>query len=323
MCCASLVTAVTPRRLRNADAAAHAGRHRPAGARRSSPRPRPRTRPGSPADQRIRRWVSPCRTASRASTSALRSALPVEDGAAEGTPDTAVATGLLTLDPHRLASPTNRVGARVTAELTAGARPTSTSAVWAPTAAGPSGSPPTTASPCCPSPSSTSRPASSSPATRARWPRASRCTRWPPFRSAQGARAEGNPLRFRIFATREGLVGGTTANGHVITPARPLRRAAVPPALSPNGNERLLRPHLRPQRPLRVRAGVGRRPVEHQGRLLERRTASSGATSSKAPRRPRSPSRAATTAARTGSAARWPTRRASTSPTAPSGTTSA
>jgi hypothetical protein len=48
--------------------------------------------------------------------------------------------------------------------------------------------------------------------------------------------AEGNPLRYRLFATREGLPGGTTANGHVIAPhdhfvALPSRRA-----LSPNGS---------------------------------------------------------------------------------------
>ena len=54
--------------------------------------------------------------------------------------------------------------------------------------------------------------------------------------TVEGARAEGNPLRYKIFATREGLVGGTTANGHVIAPhdrfvALPSRRA-----LSPNGS---------------------------------------------------------------------------------------
>jgi hypothetical protein len=41
------------------------------------------------------------------------------------------------------------------------------------------------------------------------------------------------PLSFRVFATREGAVGGTTANGHVITPrdhfvALPSRRALSP-----------------------------------------------------------------------------------------------
>ncbi|QKW09890.1 hypothetical protein HUT18_29250 [Streptomyces sp. NA04227] len=51
-------------------------------------------------------------------------------------------------------------------------------------------------------------------------------------RGAVGA----NALSYRVFATREGLVGGTTANGHVIQPndhfvALPSRRA-----LSPNGS---------------------------------------------------------------------------------------
>ncbi len=49
------------------------------------------------------------------------------------------------------------------------------------------------------------------------------------------ARAEAAPLRYSVFATREGLVGGTTANGHKIVNrdrfvALPSRRA-----LSPNG----------------------------------------------------------------------------------------
>jgi hypothetical protein len=83
---------------------------------------------------------------------------PREDNAAEGTPDTAVPTGLLTLDPHRLASPTNRVAATVAAR--AAPRPPSTSAACAPPAPGPSGSPPTAAPPCCPSRPATSRPGS-------------------------------------------------------------------------------------------------------------------------------------------------------------------
>jgi hypothetical protein len=52
-------------------------------------------------------------------------------------------------------------------------------------------------------------------------------------KTAPGLRASGTigpPLRYRIFATREGLVGGTTANGHVVTDndqfvALPSRRA--------------------------------------------------------------------------------------------------
>ena len=80
----------------------------------------------------------------------------------------------------------------------------------------------------------------------------------------EGARAEGDPLSYRIFATREGLVGGTTANGHVITPHDRFVALPVPPGAVAQRQQRLLRAHLRPQRPLRVRAGVGRRPLEHQ-----------------------------------------------------------
>ena len=99
---------------------------------------------------------------------------PREDGAAEGTPDTAVATGLLTLDPHRLDSPTNRIAARVTARLTEGAtadvdvrglRASGNWSEWIPAADVDGAAPP-----CSPSPSSTSRPASCSPATPARRP---------------------------------------------------------------------------------------------------------------------------------------------------------
>jgi hypothetical protein len=51
----------------------------------------------------------------------------------------------------------------------------------------------------------------------------------------EGTEALGAPLSYSVFATREGLPGGTTANGHVIAPhdhfvALPSRRA-----LSPNG----------------------------------------------------------------------------------------
>jgi hypothetical protein len=52
----------------------------------------------------------------------------------------------------------------------------------------------------------------------------------PPFGRAQAAQA---PASYRVFATREGLVGGTTANGHVIADrdlfvALPSRRALSP-----------------------------------------------------------------------------------------------
>ena len=244
---------------------------------------------------------------------------PREDVAAEGTPDTAVATGLLTLDPHRLASPTNRSspasppgspqGATADVDVR-GLRANGNWSEWIPADDGVA---------VLPEPVSTCRPASSSPATR---PGGHGLT-LTALASVQleGARAEGNPLRYQIFATREGLVGGTTANGHVITPhdrfvALPSRRA-----LSPNGSS---------DYSVRICAPNGRcafAPVWTSARGTSRtttgtRTASSGATSRRAPRRPRSPSGRATTAARTGSTARSPTRRASTSPTAPSGTTS-
>ncbi|MGI5125900.1 hypothetical protein ACQEVB_03695 [Pseudonocardia sp. CA-107938] len=57
----------------------------------------------------------------------------------------------------------------------------------------------------------------------------------PAAQSVEGA-ADGPPRSYRVFATREGLVGGTTSNGHVITDrdvfvALPSRRA-----LSTNGS---------------------------------------------------------------------------------------
>ncbi|GAA3105760.1 hypothetical protein JOF29_005335 [Kribbella aluminosa] len=76
------------------------------------------------------------------------------------------------------------------------------------------------------------------------------------------------PLKLHVFATREGLVGGTTANGHVIASrdhfvALPSRRG-----LSGNGSGTYSVKGLH-RDALRVRAGVGRRAVEHHGRLLE------------------------------------------------------
>ena len=159
---------------------------------------------------------------------------PREDGAAEGTPDTAVPTGLLTLDPHRLASPTNRVGARVTARLSEGAtagvdvrglRAGGSWSEWIPADDGVAVLPEPVIDIQArlvltgdPGPVATG-------ITLAALASA----------AAEGARAEGAPLRYQLYATREGLVGGTTANGHVIAPhdrfvALPSRRA-----LSSNG----------------------------------------------------------------------------------------
>jgi hypothetical protein len=164
---------------------------------------------------------------------------PREDNAAEGTPDTAVPTGLLTLDPHRLASPTNRVGARVAARLTEGAtagvdvrglRAGGNWSEWIP-AVDVNG----VGVAVLPEPVSDIQ--ARLVLTGDPGPVATGITLAAlASAAAEGARAEGDPLRYQIFATREGLVGGTTANGHVIAPhdrfvALPSRRA-----LSPNGS---------------------------------------------------------------------------------------
>ena len=203
---------------------------------------------------------------------------PREDGAAEGTPDTAVAHRPAHPRPHRLDSPTNRIAARVAARLTEGAtadvdvrglRAGGNWSEWIPAEDGTAVLPEPVLDVQArlvltgdPGPEATGLTLTALATVQ-----------------VEGARAEGNPLSYKIFATREGLVGGTTANGHVITPARPLRRAALPPGAVAARQQRLLREGLRPHRPLRVRAGLGRRPVEHPRRLLERpRRARSGAT---------------------------------------------
>jgi len=160
---------------------------------------------------------------------------PREDAAAEGTPDTAVATGLLTLDPHRLPAPSNRIAARVAARLTEGAtatvdvrglRASGNWSEWIPADDGTAVLPEPVIDVQArlvltgdPGPEATGLTLTALASVQ-----------------VEGARAEGDPLSYKIFATREGLVGGTTANGHVITPhdrfvALPSRRA-----LSPNGS---------------------------------------------------------------------------------------
>lgn len=159
---------------------------------------------------------------------------PREDGAAEGTPDTAVATGLLTLAPDRLTSPTNRIGARVTARVTEGAtagvdvrglQASGNWSEWVPADEGVAVLPQPVLDVQArlvltgdPGPEATGLTLTALASVQ-----------------AEGARADADPLSYKIFATREGLVGGTTANGHVIAPhdrfvALPSRRA-----LSPNG----------------------------------------------------------------------------------------
>ena len=114
-----------------------------------------------------------------------------------------------------------------------------------------------------------------------------------------------DPKRYRVFATREGLVGGTTANGHVITErdlfvALPSRRALSPRNTSDYS--------------VKVCAPTGRCatvPVWDVGPWNTATTtgtppasARNGATCPQGCRRPRPRSRRGTTAARTGSAAR-------------------
>ena len=135
--------------------------------------------------------------------------------------------------------------------------------------------------------------------------------------------AKRDPRRYRVFATREGLVGGDDGERARHQQAGHVRRAALAPGPVAAQQQRLHGEGVRPHRPLRVRAGVGRRPVEHPRRLLERREASSsGATCRAGCRRRRPRRRTATTAARTSSGGRCSTRRASTSPTGCSGTRS-
>lgn len=126
----------------------------------------------------------------------------------------------------------------------------------------------------------------------------------------------------RVYATREGLVGHTTANGHVIQAndhfvALPSRRA-----LSPNGSGQY---SVQVCGPARCETA----PVwdvgpwnTHDDHWNPRRCASSGRTSRRGCPRRKPRTRTATTADATSSAGRSPTRPASTSPTAPS-TTSA
>ncbi|GAA5122672.1 hypothetical protein [Pseudonocardia adelaidensis] len=164
--------------------------------------------------------------------------------AAEGAPadGTARPTGLLTFPAHRLATATDHVAVAVDGEVPAGAtatvdvrgrRATGGWTEWVPAASGPGGRAVTlpaasaevqarlvlagdpAAGPVVRGVSLTARPA-------------------PPGRTESDERALA--LSYRVFATREGLVGGKTANGHVIGDhdhfvALPSRRA-----LSPRGS---------------------------------------------------------------------------------------
>jgi hypothetical protein len=157
-----------------------------------------------------------------------------EDAPADAT---ALPTGLLTFPARRLATPTDRVAVAVTGEVPAGAtatvdvrgrRSTGGWTEWIPAAPDPGG-------PAVTLPTATAQ-------VQARLVLAGDPAAGPTVREVTltAHPAEGGveeeyavTLSYRVFATREGLVGGTTANGHVIRPrdhfvALPSRRALAP-----------------------------------------------------------------------------------------------
>ena len=250
---------------------------------------------------------------------------PREDGAAEGTPGHGRRRPACSPSTRTgSTSPTNRVAATVAARLTEGAtaavdvrglRANGNWSEWIPADDGAAVLPePVRRRPGPPRAHRRPRPGGH---------RARRCTALASVQRRRRRAPRATRCSYQVFATREGLVGGTTANGHVIAPhdrfvALPVPPGAVAATAAATTPSRICAPNGRCA--FAPVWDVG--PWNTKRRLLERRAASSGATSRRARRRPRPRSATATTAARTGSAARWPTRRASTSPTAPSGTTS-
>lgn len=161
---------------------------------------------------------------------------PEEGGGAEGGPS--VPTGLLTLAVHDLATATDRIGATVLADLPIGT--TATVDVrglranggwteWIPAAASPTGI-------VAVLPELVSGVQSRlvlAGATAVPTVRSVTLSALPAGRAEGKATKEDVPATFQVFATREGLVGGTTANGHIIKDrdlfvALPSRRALAP-----------------------------------------------------------------------------------------------
>jgi hypothetical protein len=159
-----------------------------------------------------------------------------EDGAAA---DGAQPTGLLTFPAHRLDRATDRVAATVTGEIPPGAtatvdvrgrRGTGGWTEWIPAVPGPAG--PVVTLPVAATEVQgrlvlAGDPAAG-PVVRAVTLTAHRA---PAARTETDQAAEARS--YRVFATREGLVGGTTANGHIVAPrdhfvALPSRRALAP-----------------------------------------------------------------------------------------------
>jgi hypothetical protein len=160
---------------------------------------------------------------------------------AEGAPADATAqpTGLLTFPARRLDAPTDRVAVTVTGAVPAGAtatvdvrgrRGTGGWTEWIPAAPGPDG--PAVTLPVASAEVQARLVLSGDPGAGPTVREVTRAARVaPPGRAESDERA--SALSYRVFATREGLVGGTTANGHVIRArdhfvALPSRRALAP-----------------------------------------------------------------------------------------------
>lgn len=148
----------------------------------------------------------------------------------EGTEDL-VSTGLLTLAPHDLSTPTSSVRSVLDADVPEGSSAsmdvrgrTATGGwtEWIPSSAG-----------VADLPTRTSEVQGRLVVTGDATVRGASLTAAPSTGGVEGGLTEQAPLSYNVFATREGLVGGTTANGHVITErdhfvALPSRRALSP-----------------------------------------------------------------------------------------------
>jgi hypothetical protein len=160
-------------------------------------------------------------------------AAPLGDGAA------GVPTGLLTLPSRKLGAATDRVASAVLGDLPAGTtasvdvrglRANGNWTEWVP-AAPQAGSAVTT----LPEPATQVQARLVLTGVGGAVPAVRDVTlaALPASRLTEAAAAAGAPLRYKVFATREGLVGGTTANGHIIANrdhfvALPSRRALSP-----------------------------------------------------------------------------------------------
>lgn len=160
-----------------------------------------------------------------------RSGTHLLPGDADGTP---VPTGLLTLPTHTLDTPTDRVGTAVDGDLPAGStagvdvrgrRASGGWTEWIPAAAGSANLPEATSQ--VQSRLVLTGDPGADPAVRSLT-----LTAHPPAARTEAV-VERTTLNYHVFATREGLAGGTTANGHVIVErdhfvALPSRRALSP-----------------------------------------------------------------------------------------------